>query len=310
MSRKKPKMEFRYYQLPFESPVLALLGEKWEKQYSKDGDHIHFHNYLEIGFCYTGTGYMTMGEEQYRFHDRMFTVIPANYPHNTSSDPDTVSRWEYLFIDVKSILQSITRSPAQAEKIENRINAGALLLKEEEYPDLAYLLLRIFDTMRNMEEYYLQEAKGLAAAFFIRAARLNSEEGEKTQEEENGKVTNMISRSLDYIANNYMHNIKAEDIAGHCHVSETHFRRVFTEHMHMTPLEYLNFVRIRTACEYLKTTDTAVAEIAHKCGFATNSTFNRNFKQIMGVTPIKWKQRPENYEQRLLDFNIHTEEGW
>ena len=55
---------------------------------------------------------------------------------------------------------------------------------------------------------------------------------------------------------------------------------------------------------------TAVAEIVHKCGFATNSTFNRNFKQIMGVTPIKWKQRPENYEQRLLDFNIHTEEGW
>ena len=145
------------------------------------------------------------------------------------------------------------------------------------------MLLRIFDAMRNMEEYYLQEAKGLAAAFFIQAARLNSEEGEKTQEEENGKVTNMISRSLDYIANNYMH---------------------------MTPLEYLNFVRIRTACEYLKTTDTAVDEIAHKCGFATNSTFNRNFKQIMGVTPIKWKQRPENYEQRLLDFNIHTEEGW
>lgn len=111
-------MEFRYYQLPFESPVLALLGEKWEKQYSKDGDHIHFHNYLEIGFCYTGTGYMTMGEEQYRFHDRMFTVIPANYPHNTSSDPDTVSRWEYLFIDVKSILQS--NNPQSCAGGENR----------------------------------------------------------------------------------------------------------------------------------------------------------------------------------------------
>ena len=28
--RKKPKMEFRYYQMPAGSPILALLGQKWE----------------------------------------------------------------------------------------------------------------------------------------------------------------------------------------------------------------------------------------------------------------------------------------
>lgn len=27
--KKKKKMEFRYYQLPPGSPILALLGEKW-----------------------------------------------------------------------------------------------------------------------------------------------------------------------------------------------------------------------------------------------------------------------------------------
>lgn len=27
--RKKPKMEFRYYQMPAGSPILALLGQKW-----------------------------------------------------------------------------------------------------------------------------------------------------------------------------------------------------------------------------------------------------------------------------------------
>jgi len=53
-----------------------------------------------------------------------------------------------------------------------------------------------------------------------------------------------------------------------------------------------------------------VADIAHKCGFTTNSTFNRNFRQIMGVTPVEWRKRPENYEQQLLDFYIHSEEGW
>ena len=28
----------------------------------------------------------------------------------------------------------------------------------------------------------------------------------------------------------------------------------------------------------------------------------------MGVTPVEWRKRPENYEQQLLDFDIHSEE--
>lgn len=35
-----------------------------------------------------------------------------------------------------------------------------------------------------------------------------------------------------------------------------------------------------------------------------------HFKQMMGVTPVEWRKRPENYEQRLLNYEIHTEKGW
>ena len=104
--------------------------------------------------------------------------------------------------------------------------------------------------------------------------------------------------------------IKVEDLANICHISETHFRRVFTSYMKMSPLEYINTVRVYTACELLETTDAPVADVAHKCGFTTNSTFNRNFKQLMGVTPLEWRKRPESYEQQLLRFDIHSEKGW
>lgn len=80
--------------------------------------------------------------------------------------------------------------------------------------------------------------------------------------------------------------------------------------MGMGPLEYINMVRIQTACEYLKTTDKSITEIAQLCGFITNSTFNRNFSRLMGVSPSQWRKRPENYEQQLLKFTIHSEEGW
>ena len=92
--------------------------------------------------------------------------------------------------------------------------------------------------------------------------------------------------------------------------SETHLRRIFTTYMKMSPLEYINTIRIQAACDYLKKTDQPIADVAHKCGFTTNSTFNRNFRQVTGMTPLEWRKRPENYEQQLLKFDIHSEEGW
>lgn len=102
--KKKSKIEFRYYRMPEEAPFLALLGEKWVQHYGKDVDYLHFHNYLEIGYCYNGTGNLVLGEKTYRFSGDQFSVIPKNYPHTTDSDPDTISKWEYLFIDVDMVL--------------------------------------------------------------------------------------------------------------------------------------------------------------------------------------------------------------
>lgn len=64
------------------------------------------------------------------------------------------------------------------------------------------------------------------------------------------------------------------------------------------------------ACDYLKTTDMQVADIAYKCGFPTLSTFNRNFKKIQGSSPNEWRKNPKNYEQKLFQFKIQFEEGW
>lgn len=308
--RRKPKMEFRYYQMSAGSPILALLGQKWVQNYGNDIDYLHFHNYLEIGFCYEGEGCLVLGEEESRFHKREFTVIPPNYPHTTNSDLGTVSKWEYLFIDVEGFVKSFLDNPVKADKVIQRIYSRALHLREENQPGLAAKILKIMDIMRHLEEFYLEEAKGILAAFLAEVARLNRKSEEEPVQEEKGKLTNMISRALDFISYHYMEDIKVEDLAKYCHISETHFRRVFTAHMKVSPLEYINTVRIHTACEHLQKTDDSVADIAHKCGFTTNSTFNRNFKQIMGVTPNEWRKRPENYEQQLLNYEIHSEEGW
>lgn len=79
--REETYVEFRYYEVPVGRYDLALLGDEWVREYGTDP--LHFHNYLEIGYCYYGDGYMCFGEEKKSYHDGSVTVIPANFPHRT-----------------------------------------------------------------------------------------------------------------------------------------------------------------------------------------------------------------------------------
>ena len=306
-------MEFRYYKMPEGRKLFALLGEKWVQQYGRDIDYLHFHNYMEIGYCYEGSGVLTLGQEDRRFEGGEFSVIPKNYPHTTNSDEGTISRWEYLFVDAEEIIRNLAggEHPVRAERMIRRLNSRALFLKEKDHPELGAEIRKALDIMRAAEDYHQEEATGILAAFFAGIARKNadySEQEERGMEE--SRFSLMLTQVLEFINAHYGEPIRVKELADMCHISETHFRRIFSSYMEMSPLEYINQVRIRAACEHLKRTDEPVAEIAVKCGFSTNSTFNRNFRQIMGATPMEWRRRPENYERELLKFDIHSEEGW
>ena len=316
MARKKKQVaEFRYYQMPENRVLFALLGEKWRQQYGRDIDYLHFHNYLEIGYCYEGSGYMTLGEKEISYHGGMFTVIPKNYLHTTNSMPGKLSSWEYLFVDVEKLLEKmVVGTPGCAEQMARRINSRAIFAESSKYPHLADLIKAIMNIIRSGEMYCQQEAEGLMLAFLTEVARRNGENSETySQNARTGmklKSDNLFLRIIDYISEHYGEALKISDIAKWAHISETQFRRMFSSYMNMSPLEYINVVRIQAACEYLKKTDEPVAMIAAKCGFTVSSTFNRNFRHITGVSPAEWRKRPENYEQQILRFQIHSEEGW
>lgn len=52
--------------------------------------------------------------------------------------------------------------------------------------------------------------------------------------------------------------------------------------MGVSALDYINKVRIMNAAELIQKTDDPLHEIISKTGFISESTFNRNFKNIRG----------------------------
>ncbi|MBQ8030242.1 MAG: AraC family transcriptional regulator, partial [Butyrivibrio sp.] len=100
------------------------------------------------------------------------------------------------------------------------------------------------------------------------------------------------------------------ELALSCSMSETHFRRVFEDVINMSPIDYLNLVRIQNACRIMNTTEHSMEVVASECGFTNFSTFNRNFRKFLNTSPYQWKKNRENYESKLLNYNISAIRGW
>ncbi|MFW5676987.1 MAG: helix-turn-helix domain-containing protein, partial [Acetivibrio ethanolgignens] len=278
--KKKVPAEFRIYELPQGEDVLALTGEKWVQIYGRDVDNLHFHNLLEIGLCHYGEGMLIIEDRQYRFSKNMLSFIPVNVLHTTESDIESVGFWEYLFLSPERIVEEMYHGKKNTQKeLLELINRDGFFIRESDNPALSMLVRQIFDEVREKRPFYRESVKGLLYATLLEGARRNGLNAQK-KKEENGaekREGTKLNKAIVFVEENYARNFKISELAEKCYMSETHFRRFFQERMNMTPVEFVNFIRIKRACELIDNTDLDMEEIAERVGFVTPSTFNRNF---------------------------------
>ncbi len=309
--KKKDTVEFRFYEVPQGEAALVLCGESWVRTYGHEDFRLHFHNLLEIGICRYGVGDMYLDEEIVRYRDSAITVIPENFPHITVSDGDEENFWEYVFIDLNSIVQELfPDNPIYQNEVVQNINRSGRMVWAEGNENIAGLIDAIVSETKSKKPFHRKMVRNYVQALVLEIVRL--EEDVPVEEEVAVKGNNMaqIAAALDYINKNYEQPIRVKELADICNMSETHFRRVFQEYINMTPMDYVNLNRIQKACNMMKKGNDSMDAVAIKCGFLTTSTFNRNFKKFVGTSPYQWKIDPENYEHKLLDFRISALKGW
>mgnify|MGYP004477777909 CR=1 FL=1 len=308
--KKKDTMEFRFYEIPQGESALVLYGDSWVRVYGHDELHLHFHNLTEIGICRYGDGNMYLDSDVYRYHDGTLTVIPENFPHITVSDGENNNFWEYIFFDLKSIVEEIfPQNPVYQSKVIESLNKTAMFMGEDKDGELTVIINSIIEEAKNKKPYYQKKISLFLKTLVIDLVRKSDVQ---IEDEQYVKGTNMaqIAAALDYVNKNYDNPMKANELAVICSMSETLFRRIFEEYINMSPMDYVNLIRIQRACDLMKKSNDSMDMVATKCGFATTSTFNRNFKKYLDTSPYQWKINPSNYEHRLLNFRISALKGW
>ena len=81
------------------------------------------------------------------------------------------------------------------------------------------------------------------------------------------------------------------DLAAIASLSQAQFHRVFREHMGEPVHQYLCRIRMEQAANQLMfDQQSPIADIAHKCGYQSLSSFSRMFKELLGMSPGAWRK--------------------
>ena len=121
-----------------------------------------------------------------------------------------------------------------------------------------------------------------------------------------------IIPALTYVEEKYPEQFPMANLAKVCCLSETHFRRLFQQIMHTSPLAYLQEVRIEKACSLLCRSEDPILTIAEKVGFCSVSNFNRQFMRFMKMTPSEYKRKQRMIEKSEAGGKVDISEfsGW
>ena len=285
MAKKtKDSIEYRYYEIGQDECVLALFGESWIRDYGHDVDGFHFHNLMEVGVCHEGRGDMSYEEGNVPYAPGTITVIPRNLPHVTISEAGKKSFWEYIFFDPAMVAQSIYPDDKVFRwQLVSRLEKKHLTLSKERCPQLFQMMSLLIYEMAHKQKHYKRVTKGLAEAFLMELYRLCVQEKNERWNIEifkNGGV--QIREALEYVGKNYMDAaLRIETLAGLCGLSEL-----------------------------MRKSSMAMDEVSGSVGFESTSSFTRNFKKLLNITPYQWKKHPENYQSKILEYNVSVLKGW
>lgn len=289
MAEEPANPECRDYPPAEDSFISAMTDMPWYPPYAAEA--AHYHNCMEIGLCLSGTGIVEMGGFRRRFEGGTLLVVPRGVRHAQHNAGDPYTRWRYIALDVERLLSECP--PACRELIHGALfgmwSDGLYLDPADEVAAQGAGIIESMFARRRDDAAGQAQIEALALVLLTVLAHRRDFEDEN-KEEYPPYAAQPVEQALLYVSRHYAQEIRMEDLARSCAMSESHFRRLFTQIMGCAPLEYVNRYRVHRSLSLLRMTCEPVQNIAERVGFVSVATFNRNFRRYIGKNASQWRK--------------------
>lgn len=254
----------------------------------------HTHNFYELVIITGGKGehfvnqdrysvqagdiFVLKGEDAHGFRDlQNLTLYNICYQqekiHSFHSDIRQLAGYHALFL-----LEPLYR---KSDTFKSRLH-----LTYQEMLGIQTVLTQLKEEFDFGEEGTNTMIEGLFCQLCVMLSRLYTGKCEPVKQ-----TAVRIATAVSYMERHYTENIHLQQLADMTHLSVSQFSKIFRQVYHLSPMDYLQQLRLEKACRVLRESSMSITEVALLCGFTDSNYFSRIFKKRMGKSPLKWKQQ-------------------
>ena len=118
------------------------------------------------------------------------------------------------------------------------------------------------------------------------------EQMEKSEHSAENAETELIKNAVLYMNAHFDRvNLSVAQLAELCNISEVYFRKIFRRTHGVSPLKYINSLRLSRACRLLESGYYRAGEVSSLCGFSDAKYFSTAFKKEYGVSPAAYRKQ-------------------
>jgi YesN/AraC family two-component response regulator len=249
----------------------------------------HYHDSYEIYYLLSGTRYYFIKDRTFKVEKGDLVLINKYDLHKTTYGGSQTHE-RILFLIDEAYIRRLGQVVDDIDVLQPfRQSINVIKLQKNEQLQLEQFFFRILKEARE-KTVGSESSIRLAAAdllIFIarRAMHLNADMNTHP-DQMHEKVTQIVR----YINARYMEKLTLGNVSETFFISPYYLSRLFKKVTGFTFVEYLNSIRIREAQRLLKETEQSVGRIADKTGYESATHFGRVFKEITGLSPLRFRK--------------------
>src|SRR6185437_9343215 len=254
----------------------------------------HYHPELELHYLIRGEGVRFIGDNISNFSDGEILLLGENLPHkwHCREDPSQdVSLYgvETMVLHFSSNFMGNDMLSLPETRLLpllfERAKKGMVIINETR--EKLIPLIEAASKAENLDRL-------IALLSILKILSETKDYHQITREQSFYKSdkyeTERLNEVYNYTLENFSQPIALEKIAAISNLTTTSFCRYFKLMTKKTYYDFLTEIRISHACTFLIEDKMSIEQIADRCGFYNISNFYRQFKKVIGVTPLNYKR--------------------
>ena len=242
------------------------------------GIGLHGHDFYELDIIAGGESKSSLNGKEYEVRaGQVFFLTPADF-HNFDREKELYIYNIHFAADAVSS-RILERLVSQKRR---------LFVPNEKHFDKILHLVSIMDSLQG-ENFGRDPIISRLLECILLLLPASTSNGEMQEIASPPHENKLIQKAVIYINEHFKENPSLSEIASVVALNERYFCTCFRGYTGKTYKEYLKALKLGYARRLLLVSELPVTEIAEASGYATQSHFNREFKNYYGVSPLKMR---------------------